>query len=139
MSASPMARQATGHQSIPVTRHVIINHEHDMPSDYGTTPGGTMFAHTPGGTRIVYERAFLMQMRQSPLARTPPANLPVIPGVTVPASTSPEKNCSTSPSKTNDSGKSLKASRQPSMDAPTKLQTVKEATGEEDDQFNLDM
>ena len=57
-----------------------------MPTNYGTTPGGTMFAHTPGGTRIVYERAFLMQMRQSPLAKTPPANLPLIPGVTVPSS-----------------------------------------------------
>ncbi len=32
----------------------------------------------------MYERAFLLQMRQSPLARTPPANLPDIPGVTSP-------------------------------------------------------
>ena len=77
------------------------------------------------GTRIVYERAFLMQMRQSPLAKTPPANLPVIPGVTVPASTSPGKNCSTSPSKSNDSEKSSTGrNRTSSMDAPTKLQTV---------------
>ena len=35
------------------------------------------------GTRIVYERNFLMQMRHSPLAKSPPANLPNIPGVTV--------------------------------------------------------
>ena len=28
---------------------MVINHEHEMPTDYGTTPGGTMFAHTPGG------------------------------------------------------------------------------------------
>ena len=48
-----------------------------------------MFAHTPGGTRIVYERAFLLQMRQSPLAKSPPPNLPLIPGVTAPASSSP--------------------------------------------------
>lgn len=68
-----------------------------------------------------------MQMRQSPLAKTPPANLPVIPGVTVPASTSPDKNCS-SPPKTNDCGKSPSGgNRTSSMDAPTKLQTV---TGE---------
>ena len=33
-------------------RRVVINHEHEMPSDYGTTPGGTMFAHTPGGMEI---------------------------------------------------------------------------------------
>ena len=30
-------------------RRVVINHEHEMPTDFGTTPGGTMFAHTPGG------------------------------------------------------------------------------------------
>ena len=70
----------------------------------------------------MYERAFLMQMRQSPLAKTPPANLPVIPGVTVPASTSPNKNCSTSPKKHNDSGSDV--SRTSSMEVPTKLQTV---------------
>lgn len=34
------------------------------------------------GTRIIYERNFLLQMRNSPLAKTPPKNLPVIPGVT---------------------------------------------------------
>ena len=47
------------------------------------------------GTRIIYERAFLLRMRNSPLSKTPPANLPVIPGVTVPkdpnARKSPEK------------------------------------------------
>ena len=75
-------------------RRVIINSESEMPTNYGTTPGGTMFAHTPGGTRIVYERAFLMQMRQSPLAKTPPANLPLIPGVTVPSQSSPDSKSS---------------------------------------------
>jgi len=35
------------------------------------------------GTRIVYDRAFLMQCRNSPLAKSPP-NLPKIPGVTCP-------------------------------------------------------
>jgi hypothetical protein len=140
MSASPMARQLSGIQSIPVTRRVVINHEHEMPTDFGTTPGGTMFAHTPGGTRIVYERAFLMQMRQSPLARTPPANLPVIPGVTVPASTSPNKNCSgSSPTKSNDNDKNA-SPRKSSMDCPTKLQTVTESTGEDDElEFNMEV
>jgi len=137
MSASPMARQLTGIQSIPVTRRVVINHEHEMPTDYGTTPGGTMFAHTPGGTRIVYERAFLMQMRQSPLAKTPPANLPVIPGVTVPASTSPNKNCASSPKKTNDSSGDAER-RTSSMDCPSKLQSVPEQA-DEDDQFGIEV
>ena len=52
MSASPMARQvstpSSSHTSIP-TRRVVINSEHEMPSDYGTTPGGTIFGTTPGG------------------------------------------------------------------------------------------
>ena len=34
------------------------------------------------GTRIIYERKFLLDLRNSPLSRTPPANLPSIPGVT---------------------------------------------------------
>merc|ERR1719150_358131 len=93
MSASPMARQAATGVGIP-TRRVVINNESDMPTSYGTTPGGTMFAHTPGGTRIVYERAFLIQMRESPLAKSPPANLPLIPGVTVPSQSSPDSKSS---------------------------------------------
>lgn len=80
MSASPMARAAAA-QDIP-TRRVVIDNEEDMPADYSTTPGGTIFGTTPGGTKIVYERAFLVQMRNSPMARTPPKNLPNIPGVT---------------------------------------------------------
>ena len=31
----------------------------------------------------MYERNFLLQMRHSPLAKSPPANLPSIPGVTL--------------------------------------------------------
>lgn len=70
-------------QSIP-TRNVILTDPSQMPNDYGTTPGGTIFSTTPGGTRIIYERRFLMQCRNSPLAKSPPANLPKIPGVTSP-------------------------------------------------------
>ena len=36
------------------------------------------------GTRIIYDRAFLMQLRNSPLTKSPPPNLPKIPGVTSP-------------------------------------------------------
>ena len=81
MSASPMARAATQGQDIP-TRRVVITSEEDMPADYSSTPGGTIFGTTPGGTKIVYERAFLVNLRNSPLSRTPPTNLPNIPGVT---------------------------------------------------------
>lgn len=37
----------------------------------------------PAGTRIIYDRKFLLQCRSSPLTRTPPT-LPDIPGVTRP-------------------------------------------------------
>ncbi|KAL7877798.1 hypothetical protein SRHO_G00044410 [Serrasalmus rhombeus] len=53
-----------------------------LPHDYCTTPGGTLFSTTPGGTRIIYDRKFLLDQRNSPIAQTPPAHLPVIPGVT---------------------------------------------------------
>uniref|UniRef100_A0A8C5UCH4 Eukaryotic translation initiation factor 4E binding protein 1 n=1 Tax=Malurus cyaneus samueli TaxID=2593467 RepID=A0A8C5UCH4_9PASS len=54
------------------------------PGDYSTTPGGTVFGTTPGGTRIIYDRKFLMECRNSPIAKTPPSDLPDIPGVTSP-------------------------------------------------------
>ncbi|NXB66772.1 4EBP1 protein, partial [Struthidea cinerea] len=44
------------------------------PGDYSTTPG----------TRIIYDRKFLMECRNSPVAKTPPSDLPDIPGVTSP-------------------------------------------------------
>lgn len=40
----------------------------------------------PKGTRIIYDRKFLLDCRSSPVAKTPPRGLPVIPGVTSPAS-----------------------------------------------------
>ena len=33
-------------------RRVVINSENEMPTDYGTTPGGTIFGTTPGGNEI---------------------------------------------------------------------------------------
>lgn len=53
-----------------------------MPSRYSETPGGTIFSTTPGGTRIIYERKFLLDLKSSPLSQTP-TKLPVIPGVTL--------------------------------------------------------
>ncbi|XP_009070073.1 PREDICTED: eukaryotic translation initiation factor 4E-binding protein 1 [Acanthisitta chloris] len=38
----------------------------------------------PPGTRIIYDRKFLMECRNSPVAKTPPSDLPDIPGVTSP-------------------------------------------------------
>nr|CAB3263062.1 uncharacterized protein LOC100187288 [Phallusia mammillata] len=70
-------------QSIPI-RRIKLNHMSELPHDYGTTPGGTLFSTTPGGTRIIYDRSFLLKCRASPMSNTPPSNLPDIPGVTSP-------------------------------------------------------
>eukprot|EP00761_Pharyngomonas_kirbyi_P011649 gb/GECH01011675.1/.p1 GENE.gb/GECH01011675.1/~~gb/GECH01011675.1/.p1 ORF type:complete len:105 (+),score=20.13 gb/GECH01011675.1/:1-315(+) len=55
-------------------------------SDLTQTPGGTIYGTTPGGTRIVYDKDTLLTLRNSPMSRTPPTNMPVIPGVTAPES-----------------------------------------------------
>ncbi|NXJ81141.1 4EBP3 protein, partial [Trogon melanurus] len=52
------------------------------PEGCSSTPGGTVYATTPGGTRIIYDRKFLLECKNSPVARTPPCCLPQIPGVT---------------------------------------------------------
>lgn len=73
-------------------RRVVLNDASQMPSDLSSTPGGTLFSTTPGGTRLVYDRAFLLECRNSPLANSPPVGLPQIPGVTctVPPSQMPK-------------------------------------------------
>ncbi|XP_057314703.1 eukaryotic translation initiation factor 4E-binding protein 2-like [Hydractinia symbiolongicarpus] len=68
-------------KSIPVRRVQITEPQH-MPSRYSETPGGTIFSTTPGGTRIIYERKFLLDLKSSPLSQTP-TKLPIIPGVTL--------------------------------------------------------
>lgn len=44
----------------------------------------TQIKQFPTGSRIIYDRKFLLHCRNSPLARTPPSCLPQIPGVTMP-------------------------------------------------------
>ncbi|XP_068927547.1 eukaryotic translation initiation factor 4E-binding protein 2 isoform X2 [Petaurus breviceps papuanus] len=41
-------------------------------------------SHFSWGTRIIYDRKFLLDRRNSPMAQTPPCHLPNIPGVTSP-------------------------------------------------------
>ncbi|KAG8238614.1 hypothetical protein J437_LFUL017741 [Ladona fulva] len=94
MSASPVARQASRSQSIP-QRKVVINDPSQLPMDYSTTPDGTLYSTTPGGTRIVYERSFLLHLRNSPLARTPPKNLPNIPEILLSSSLAKENGSDT--------------------------------------------
>eukprot|EP00090_Calanus_glacialis_P038396 TRINITY_DN67017_c0_g1_i1.p1 TRINITY_DN67017_c0_g1~~TRINITY_DN67017_c0_g1_i1.p1 ORF type:complete len:128 (+),score=45.97 TRINITY_DN67017_c0_g1_i1:49-384(+) len=110
-----MARAATIGQDIP-TRRVVITNEDDMPNDYSTTPGGTIFGTTPGGTKIVYERAFLINMRNSPLARTPPRNLPAIPGVTSDFAKKDDANNDEKKGEANHNNKAQDADDQFSMD-----------------------
>ncbi|NXW61154.1 4EBP3 protein, partial [Eurystomus gularis] len=57
---------------------------HHLPILEGcsSTPDGTIYSTTPGGTRIIYDRKFLLECKNSPVARTPPCCLPQIPGVT---------------------------------------------------------
>ncbi|XP_076006741.1 eukaryotic translation initiation factor 4E-binding protein 1 [Genypterus blacodes] len=78
--------QKTTAKAIPPTRTVTVSAAEHMPQDYSSTPGGTLFSTTPGGTRIIYDRKFLLECRGSPVAKTPPRGLPNIPGVTSPPS-----------------------------------------------------
>merc|ERR1712036_131991 len=64
-------------------RRVSITDPKDLPKHgIAETPGGTIFGTTPGGTRIIYDRLFLLKQKGNQLSRTPPVNLPAIPGVT---------------------------------------------------------
>ncbi|KAF1632821.1 UNVERIFIED_CONTAM: Eukaryotic translation initiation factor 4E-binding protein 2, partial [Eudyptes robustus] len=83
--SSAGGRQPSQSRAIP-TRTVALSDAAQLPPDYCTTPGGTLFSTTPGGTRIIYDRKFLLDRRNSPMAQTPPCHLPNIPGVTSPGS-----------------------------------------------------
>jgi translation initiation factor 4E binding protein 1 len=86
MSTAYQQNSPTKAKNIQI-RRVLLSDPSQMPSDLSTTPGGTLFSTTPGGTRIVYDRAFLLECRNSPLAKSPPVGLPLIPGVTCQTST----------------------------------------------------
>ncbi|GIY63335.1 eukaryotic translation initiation factor 4E-binding protein 2 [Caerostris darwini] len=90
MNNNSSQRKTSNTRDIPGRN--VINDASQLPIDYSSTPGGTIFSTTPGGTRIIYDRAFLMQMRNSPIARTPPKNLPIIPGITSPNHLKPKEN-----------------------------------------------
>lgn len=47
-------RQSSESLSIP-ERRVVIKDPNDIPNDYSTTPGGTIFSTTPGG-KFIYSR-----------------------------------------------------------------------------------
>jgi len=65
-----------------IPKRVKYLSESELPSDYSSTPGGTLYGTTPGGTRIIYEIEHMKKLKNSPFSQTPPRNLPFIPGVT---------------------------------------------------------
>ncbi|CAH8863993.1 unnamed protein product [Trichobilharzia szidati] len=67
-------------EPIPV-RKVTVKDISQIPPNHGTTPGGTLFSTTPGGTRIVYERDFILNCRNSPVARSPMRDLILLPEI----------------------------------------------------------
>ncbi|NXE29802.1 4EBP2 protein, partial [Ardeotis kori] len=87
--SSASGRQPSQSRAIP-TRTVTLSEAAQLPPDCCTTPGGTLFSTTPGGTRIIYDRKFLLDRRNSPMAKTPPCHLPDIPGVTSPGGEEPK-------------------------------------------------
>ncbi|NWV43095.1 4EBP2 protein, partial [Grantiella picta] len=92
--SSAGGRQPSQSRAIP-TRTVTLSDAAQLPADYCTTPGGTLFSTTPGGTRIIYDRKFLLDRRNSPMAKTPPCHLPNIPGVTSPGEVGEEPKADT--------------------------------------------
>ncbi|CAG5110198.1 Oidioi.mRNA.OKI2018_I69.chr2.g4624.t1.cds [Oikopleura dioica] len=74
-------------------KRVKVNSASELPENAAETPGGTMFAFTPGGTKIIYDRDFLLHLKHSPASKGKP-NLPNIPGVTTPTSPLATESCS---------------------------------------------
>ncbi|CBY07919.1 unnamed protein product [Oikopleura dioica] len=65
----------------PIKRIPIRKHT-DLPADCIGTPGGTIYGTTPGGTKIIYDRLYLLRIRDHVVSQTPPRGMPNIPGVT---------------------------------------------------------
>lgn len=80
---------------------MVITNESDIGKYICLLKGGTMFGTTPGGSKIIYDRLYLLKVRDSPAShvsvftfgkiwdynfnfQTPPVRLPAIPGVTCP-------------------------------------------------------
>jgi len=124
-------------EGIPI-RRLVINDPKDMPLHYGETPGGSIFSTTPGGSRIYYDRTFLLSRRDSPMTRSPPC-LPFIPEVTlIPEPEKPgnvAENGVKSAKKEGSNTSVEKSNLSASEKAPTPTVPKKEG----DDQFSMDM
>lgn len=62
--------------------------QHPHLNNISESVGGTIYATTPGGTKIVYRREELVHLSKSPLAKSRPLNMPELPGVTTSSSSS---------------------------------------------------
>jgi len=94
MSSAQIDRRFTEQSREVPVRRVIITDPSQIPRDIAATPNGTIYCTTPGGTRIVYDRSLLLKLSCSPMTKTPPKNMKLIPGVTsvgTPVTASPKK------------------------------------------------
>jgi hypothetical protein len=129
-------------------RRFLQQHSPDSSIELGSTPGGTIYGTTPGGTRIVYDRTFLLQCRNSPLAKSPPV-LPPIPGVTCLPLTPPKTSGSSigkksskskSPARQSTAAHSPEAAAAVTADLPeSPLPQPTKISEHSDDVFQLDM
>merc|ERR1712137_1433896 len=63
------------------------------PRTLSTTPGGSIYGTTPGGTKIMYTRDALLFLGSSPICKTPPSGMAHIPGINAPGKIeTPEPN-----------------------------------------------
>ncbi|XP_035167767.1 eukaryotic translation initiation factor 4E-binding protein 2-like [Oxyura jamaicensis] len=103
--ASAGGRPPSQSRAIP-TRTVALSDATQLPPAHCTPAGGSLPAPAWGGTRIIYDRKFLLDRRNSPMAQTPPCHLPDIPGVTSPgAADEPKAEAGSSSSLSNHDGK----------------------------------
>jgi hypothetical protein len=89
--ASITDRRFTDIREIP-TRRIMVTDPSQIPTNLSQTPGGSIYGTTPGGSRVVYDRSLLLKLSCSPLTKTPPSNMKLIPGVTAAGSMSPPKS-----------------------------------------------
>jgi len=123
----------TSTEGIPI-RRLVVNDAKDMPLHYGETPGGSIFSTTPGGTRIYYDRAFLLSRRDSPMTRSPP-NLPFIPEVTL--IPEPEKSSGVVENGVKTDKKEISVNKSNLSTSDQHKSTTGKKEG--DDQFSMDM
>ncbi|KAI7860036.1 eukaryotic translation initiation factor 4E binding protein-domain-containing protein [Circinella umbellata] len=72
-----------------------------LPAEYSTTPHGTIYGSTPGGTRVIYDRSTLLALSNSQLAKTPPTKMMYVAGVTKAGGNQENGNSSLHPSSAN--------------------------------------